>query len=361
MISAKNSISRGADPSPQKRSHDMNPSHKRQASEVESAGSADNDSGVLAILSLLSESSNEGKELRPILDSGYGGIVYDLGSGFEVAYEKLRQSEKKGLLDSSGFLAFSACPKCDSLNLQTQLFCPDCSSQDLIKSDLLIHYDCQSTGPIEEFQSKIVNGYYCHKCRKELKRVGIDYGNPGIGFKCSSCEKVFQFPRVLSRCDSGHTSKIDELNLKSYPKYTLGSNAKGLSPLLVESRNLKNALDKKNIQSKILTTIKGVSGASHVVPLLLTMPSPPEGEINEKEKVAIEFINDESNFEKSVLQLLLKSADLEKIRMIIIYKGSSTSIDQIKAIVNPKKVKVLLATDESGKMPEQIIKEVTAW
>lgn len=334
-------------------------SKRRQQEELD-ANPTENDSGVLAMLSLLSESSNEGKEIRPQLKTGYEGIIYDLGAGFEVAYEKLRQFERKGLLSSSGFLAFSTCPKCEDLNLRTLLFCPECSSQSLLKSELLIHYDCQSTGPIEEFQSSIRNGYYCQKCRKELKRVGIDYGNPGIGFKCSSCDKVFQFPLVLSQCSSFHTSKIDELSLRSFPKYMLSSNAKGLSPLLIESRNLKTALEKRKIQSKILPTLNGASGANHVVPLLLTIPSAISG-ADADQKIAVEFINDDSNAEKSVLQLLLKSADLDKIRMIIISKGAPGSLDHIKAIVNPQKVKVLPATDDSGQLPEQIVKEVTTW
>lgn len=321
--------------------------------EEENTTNHDTDSGVLAILSLLSDISNEGKELRPYLKPECGGIAYELSSGFEVSYEKLRQSEKKGLIRANGFLAFTACPKCENLNLQTQLFCPECKSQALLKSDLLIHYECQSTGPVEEFQSNIRNGYYCQKCRKELKRVGIDYGNPGIGFKCSSCEKVFQFPLVLSRCDYGHSSRIDELDLKSYPKYTLGGNAKGLSTLLVECRNLKDELEKKTMKVKILGTLRGASGATHVVPLLLTRPF-------QDEQIAIELVSDESNFEKTVLQLLLKSADLQSVKMIIIYKGSMTSIDHIKAVVNPQKVKVLLLTDPA-QLPDQIIKEVTVW
>jgi TackOD1 domain-containing protein len=315
----------------------------------------DTDSGVLAILSLLSDSSNEGKELRPYLKPEYGGIVYELSSGFEVSYEKLRQSEKKGLIQGSGFLAFTACPKCENLNLQTQMFCPECRSQALLKSDLIIHYECQCTGPVEEFQSNIRNGYYCQKCRKELKRVGIDYGNPGIGFKCSSCEKVFQFPLVLSRCDYGHSSGVDELDLRSYPKYTLGRNAKGLSTLLVECRNLKDELEKKSLKVKVLATLKGASGATHVAPLLLTKPSQ-----DSNEQIAIELVNDESNFEKTVLQLLLKSADLQSVKMIIVYKGPLTSIDHIKAVVNPQKVKVLLLADPA-QLPDQIIKEVTVW
>jgi hypothetical protein len=326
------------------------------ARKQEENATPDNDSSVLAVLSLLSDEANKGRELRPTQKTGFGGVVYDLGSGIEISYDKLKLSEKKGLLTVSGYLAFSTCSKCEDLNLQTQLFCPECSSQDLLKSDLLIHYECQTTGPVEEFQSSVRNGYYCKRCRKELKRVGIDYGNPGIGFKCRECEKVFQFPLVLSRCSAGHTSKIDEINLKSFPKYVIGGNAEGLSTLLIESQTLKAHLEKRDIKSKMLASLMGSSGTYHVVPLLLTLPGSPEGE-----NIAIEFVNDSANIEKSMLQLLMKSADLEKLRMIIVHRGEADAIEQIRSVVNPKKVRVLSGSGDSDDLPDLILKEATAW
>lgn len=291
-------------------------------------------SDISTILSLLSERQFE-YELRPALKPELGGIIYSLGENFEVTYDKLRLSEKKGLLKSNGSMSFSACPKCESVNLRAQLVCPECKSQTIFKSDLLIHYDCQTTAPIEEFHSALRDGYYCKRCRKDLKRVGIDYGNPGIGFKCSSCEKVFQFPLVLSYCEVGHTSKIDEIDLKSYPVYVLGENAKSLSTLLLETRSLRNLLEEKNIHSQILCQLRGSSGSLHVVPLLLT---PPSGE-----QFALDFIHGESQegVEEAILQLLLKNADLGKMKMLIIVDGAASIQQRITPMINPEKVKIL--------------------
>lgn len=335
----------------------------------------DDDSAVLAVLSLLSDSSNHGKILKPQLEAGYGSdcgsIVYDLGSGFALSYEKLSRCEKKGLVSVAGHVAFSSCPKCDDLALQTQFLCPECSSQDLLKSDLLIHYECQTSGPVEEFQSNLRNGYFCNKCRKELKRVGIDYGNPGIGFKCAECEKVFQFPSVMSSCSSGHVSKIDEMNLKSFPKYAMGQNAKGLSTLLIQSGRLRDELEARHISSQVLATIKGASGVSHVVPLLIKFTNhsdatavTPASNYSTLQNIAIEFTDDDdAEFDKTLLQLLIKSADLENTRMIIVHRGSPNSVQQIKSIVNPKKVKVLSSSAEGieDSLPEEILREVTNW
>jgi len=331
------------------RSDDVNTNPTSSVRSINSINDADTKlpNEITALLSSLSENSDN-LELRPALRPELGGVVYDLGSGFKVPYEKLKQSEKKGILKRVGFTSFPACAKCKSLNLQTRLSCPECKSHAIVKSDLMVHYECQNAGPVEEFQSSVRNGYYCQKCRKELKRVGIDYGNPGIGFKCFDCEKVFQFPLVINHCDDNHTSKIDELDLSSYPNYVIGENAKSLSILFNETQTLKKALEKENIRSQILVPLRGASGANHVIALLLTAPN--------GEQFAVEFIADESQVEQAVLQLLLKSADLPKTRMIIVCKTSGP-IDHIAKVVNPLKVKVLLS-EEISLLSRQIIQEV---
>jgi hypothetical protein len=302
------------------------------------------------VLSLLSEESlDENNEFRPLLKPEFGGIVYSFGS-VTVPYEKLRVSEKKGLLKSRGFTSFSICPECESLNLRTELACPDCKSRGIVKSDLMIHYECQNTGPIEEFQSNIRNGYFCQKCRKELKRVGIDYGNPGIGFKCSNCEKVFQFPLVLSQCDANHVSKIDELELKGFPNYVVSKTAKGLSTLLIDTHVLQDLLGKNSIKSQILCQLRGASGANHVVPMLLTAP--------DRQEIAIEFIHGESQseLEQAMFQLLLKSADLTQIKKMLVILEGDGSIDKFAGVANPLKIKIIASKDPRI-LYEQILKE----
>jgi hypothetical protein len=307
---------------------------------------ASNDSkDIFAVISLWAESDE--KELRPFLAQGMG-IVYDL-AGFHVTYEKIKIAEKKGFLKTAGSTSFSSCPKCQSHVLQVQLVCPDCKFQSIVKSDLLIHYDCQYSGPVEEFRSSLRDGYFCRKCNKELKRVGIDYGNPGIGFKCSNCEKVFQFPVVLSYCDEGHSSKIDELDLRSYPNFVIGDNAPGLAKVLADSRALHGILQKSNIHSELTVQLAGASGTNHLIPLLVTTPA--------GDKVAVEFTPEEPDIEQIILQLLLKSADLEKTRMVIISR-STDLVAQITQLVNPQKVRAVHIADMARISDNQVKKIV---
>ncbi len=330
---------------------------KEESHELPDKFMADASNEIMMFFSLLSKTKSGATELKPLLKYRPGNgfePYYDLGEGLEVSYQKIRQSEKKGLLKGRGFLSFPSCPRCESLNLRTLLCCPDCNSKSLIKSDLLIHYQCQTTGPIEEFQSSLRNGYYCEKCRKDLKRVGIDYGNPGIGFKCSSCQKVFQFPLILAACEEDHAAKVDELMLKSFPIYVLGNNAGNLATMLLDTMELQEKLQALNIESQLLSKVRGASGTYHLIPLLL-MP-PDDGAQEQHQPVALEFIQDDRSLDEAIIQLVLKSADLVDMKMIIVFNGSE-STEHITPIINPKKVKILPRIDIDS-LSHQIAKEL---
>jgi hypothetical protein len=302
---------------------------------------------LFTIISLWAE--NNPGELRPRIDQVAGDVCYTI-EGYDYAHGELKEAERKGLLRINTKVSFSSCPKCQSHFLQAQMVCPDCKFQALEKSDLLIHYECQHSGPIAEFRSPERDSFFCPKCSKDLKRVGIDYGNPGIGFKCSNCDKVFQFPLVLNHCNAGHICKIDELDLRSYPVYVVGDNALGLSMVLVDSRTIQSALQNAGIECEIMVHVRGSSGTNHLLPMLAV-------KVN-GEKVAIEFIPENLNMEQTILQLLLKSADLENTIIVLISK-STAATSQIRQIANPNKVKVI---DAKGidEISDSIIREIVS-
>jgi hypothetical protein len=140
----------------------------------------------------------------------------------------------------------------------------------------------------------------------------------------------------------------------------LGDNAKNLSTLLIETKALQKMLEKKNIHSQVLPQLRGSSGTIHVVPLLLTAPS--------GEQIAVDFIQGDSqaSVDQAILQLLLKNADLGRMKMLIIIRGSAISVENIMPMINPQKLKVLIVpTDAAGNdtttvesLSEQIVQEL---
>jgi hypothetical protein len=66
------------------------------------------------------------------------------------------------------------------------------------------------------------------------------------------------------------------------------------------------------------------------------------------------------------LQLLLKNADLGKMKMLIIIRGSTISVENIMPMINPQRLKVVIVpTNAAGtdgntveSLSEQIVKEL---
>ena len=110
----------------------------------------------------------------------------------------------------------------------------------------------------------------------------------------------------------------------------------------------------------MLPQLRGASGTIHVIPLLLTAPG--------GEQVAIDFVEGDSqaSVDQAILQLLLKNADLGKMKMLILIRGSAISVENIMPMINPQRLKVVvvptIAADNDGNivesLSEQIVKEL---
>jgi len=306
----------------------------------ETSGEGVKESEVVMLLSALAMEEPQ-KELKPEYKAGIG-VVYDV-SGISVPADKMRIAEEKGLLEPLGETSFAACPRCGSLILKILLKCPNCQSQSLIKSDIMVHYECGFSAPIEEFHQK-EGRYVCPRCRKELKRVGIDYGRPGIGFKCQSCGQIFQYPMVVLSCNEDHEFRIDEAELKHYPSYRLSSQLKTMRRIYDLLSIARTRLRFKGVESELLAKVKGKSSMNHVIPLLVKT-NPP---------IIIDFILDEKTFENYMLQTLVKLMDLD-VKAIIVVK--SFMENKIRSLINPERVRVIPITNEYD-IPDLIVSEV---
>lgn len=281
------------------------------------------------------------RELKPEYKAGVG-VVYEV-SGINVPADKMRIAEEKGLLEPLKESSFAACPRCGSLILKIMLKCPNCQGQSLIKSDILVHYECGFSAPVEEFHQR-EGRYLCPRCRKELKRVGIDYGRPGIGFKCQICGQVFQYPMVVLSCDNGHEFRIDEVELKHYPSYRLSSQLKIMRRIYDLLSIARTRLRFKGIESELLAKVKGKSSMNHIIPLFVRT-NPP---------IIVDFILDEKTFETQMLQTLVKLMDLD-VKAILVVKPFME--DKIRKLINPERVRVLSVANEYG-IPDLVISEV---
>lgn len=300
------------------------------------------DDSTLAFLASYAKKSKE--NIAPQFRHGLG-IVYEI-EGLDLSLDRIKSYEQEKLLAVVGSRAYSACPKCSSLMLAVRLNCPDCKKSSLARSEIMIHYECEYSGPVEEFVSQKDSEYVCPKCSKQMKRVGIEYGKPGIGFKCQDCGRVFQYPVVNVACQGGHELRIDEIDLKSFPVYKVNEEIQSFAEVADYFIGIQKALAASGVKSDVLGRIKGASGVMHIFPLVVETA---------KAQVVVDFILDESGFDAKILQKILRGADLVK-HVVLLFVPESL-VGRLAAIVNPNKIKLLSVSGPTNS-PEAVAGEV---
>jgi ribosomal protein L37AE/L43A len=300
------------------------------------------DDSTLAFLAAYAKKSKE--PIDPVFRHG-AGVVYEI-EGVDLSFERMKSYEHEKFLSAAGAKPFPVCSKCDSLLLSLQLNCPDCKKQSLARSEIMIHYECEYSAPVEEFMSQKDSEYVCPKCSKTLKRVGIEYGKPGIGFKCRDCGRVFQYPLVNIACNNSHKSKLDELDLKPFPVYKVNDEIQGFADLADYFLAIQKALLKSNMEAQVLARMRGQSGVVHIMPLVIK---------TEKMQAVVDFILNETGSDTKVLQKILRSADLGQFVALLFVPASLVS--QLSGMVNPEKIR-LLAIPGQDNDPEAVAHEV---
>jgi hypothetical protein len=298
------------------------------------------DDSTLAFLASYAKKSKD--SIRPQFRHGLG-IVYEI-EGLDLSVDRIKTYEEEKLLSIAGTAAYPSCPKCASLLLAVRLNCPDCKKTSLARSEIMIHYECEYSAPVEEFVSPKDAEYVCPKCSKHMKRVGIEYGKPGIGFKCQDCGRVFQYPLVNIACQGGHESRIDEIDLKAFPVYRVNEEIQSFAEVADYFMLIQKVLATgMGAKAEVLGRVKGASGVTHIFPLVV------DGE----RKVVVDFILDESGFDAKILQKILRGADLKHVVLLFV---PESLVGRLASIVNPEKIKLLAVSADSS--PESIAAEI---
>lgn len=288
------------------------------------------------------------------------GIVYEV-EGLDLSADRIKKYAQEKILSVTGIKTFPACAKCASLLLVTRVSCPNCRNQSLVRSEIMTHYECEYAGLVEEFiprkQGERAGGkeggdanYFCPKCSKVLKKVGIDYGRPGISFKCQDCSEILQYPLIDIVCPANHVSKVDEIDLRAFPVYRVDSEMQGFAEVVDYFVEIQRVLMDIGISSKVLGKVRGTSGVNHVFPLVI--------ESEKAQGVVVDFILEESGLDAKILQKVLRGADLALHKILIFIPAGLMA--QLSPIVNPDKIKLfpLESNNNNGGDPASIAEEI---
>lgn len=133
--------------------------------------------------------------------------------------------EDRRLLTGEFVMRQHACQNCGSGFLNFEETCPYCGSTDLDTDDLVHHFRCAFTGPLNEFKEK-EGRLVCPKCDRSLKQIGVDYDKPSMVHTCRRCHEQFQDPEVQTtcyRCDRTNPPEQQiERHIKKYEVTALG-------------------------------------------------------------------------------------------------------------------------------------------
>jgi predicted RNA-binding Zn-ribbon protein involved in translation (DUF1610 family) len=292
---------------------------------------------------------NPSQELVPAYRSDFG-VVYKIGE-IEVPADRVKAlTQNEGVLDVVGIISFAMCPTCESLNLTVLMKCPNCGKQTLSKSEMVIHYECGHLAPLQEIIKPNENIYTCPKCGKPMKRMGIDYGRPGLAFTCPECKQASQYPLIKLLCERGHELKVDEPELRIYYVYRLGKALQTVPRIVKLLNSIKAKLTELGHNCVLLAKVTSPTGSVYITPLLV-FGVPP---------LIADFILEETNWDVQVLGAIKKTAALNVRSLLVVKRGLE---QPVKDMVNPERIKVVAFETEdeiADQVPVVISKMVTS-
>ncbi|GBC71785.1 hypothetical protein HRbin02_01573 [Candidatus Calditenuaceae archaeon HR02] len=280
------------------------------------------ESPAMKDLVLLLSRERDEQEITPVQVPGLG--VYYTIAGFQIQAGSVLKHYSEAFLEVKRYVSFPSCSTCGSTSLRLEVLCPSCRQSDLLRIDLVVHYECGYMDGVEGFvrdsQGLLEK---CPKCGKSLKRVGIDYGRPGLGFKCQLCGVIFQYPLTILRCDKDHLTTLDKISVERYPVFTLSKDLQKARTILGLLEKIRAELERGlNVEVEILKVIKGRSKMAHVVHALIRS----DGKV-----AAIEILDEGSDISEA-MGVVSKAVDLG-MHFIVILDQKKAS--ELRKVLNP--------------------------
>lgn len=297
---------------------------------------------ISTILMILRSIGDE--EIRPKIKSM--GLLYDI-KGMELTPEQINEWRESELLLQVSRYSYPACNTCGSTALHIIFECPSCRSSMLTKHDIMVHYECSYTAPAEEFRavSRSDMVHTCPRCGKQFRKVGIDYGRPGFGFRCERCRFITQYPAVKVVCSNDHVSNIYDLNMLMVEGYRVSSTANSLAAVYEEMVTAAKMLKGHGVEADVLCKVTGTSGAVHIIPLMLKDSSI---------SVMVDYMS-RPNDMMQWFRIIARSVDLPDLSTIIV---TDEPIDRhILATINTARLRVLYNKD-GVRISQLIVQEV---
>ncbi|MGQ9721797.1 MAG: TackOD1 domain-containing metal-binding protein [Candidatus Jordarchaeum sp.] len=137
----------------------------------------------------------------------------------------LETLSRNKILNRKSFDSAIACPNCGSYKIRVRYRCPYCASFNVQKSNFIECFLCGAVDSEELFLG-IYYGepdkYYCPKCEKELKGLGLDYRKIPAQNRCENCKKIFTEISVSVQCtECNYVVRLADAKIVEGPLYSM--------------------------------------------------------------------------------------------------------------------------------------------
>ncbi|HNR44973.1 MAG TPA: response regulator [Methanofastidiosum sp.] len=152
------------------------------------------------------------------------------------------------------------CPNCQSYDYKIVLKCPLCTSENLVKGEIIEHYSCSNINFSNKFIKK--GKLICPKCNQELRRLGVDYRKIGNWVFCEKCSEFYGEANIGLRCNSCKTLYTVNESIWEEEEKIVPDRAKILK--LIRRLSILSEIEKElrkkglDVRRNLLLTYKGI-------------------------------------------------------------------------------------------------------
>lgn len=224
---------------------------------------------ITKLIALVS-SSNE-KAINPTINLATNRISYPIlakigENEYDVSFLEKMASQSAGILERELYERLVVCPQhTQELYPSVRLYCPECSSVDVERLQLVEHRVCGYIAEKKEFGAvSVADIRTCPNCKRPIKDYKKEIRMPAKWNRCNACNKKFDNVIIKLHCRRfNHDFNIDEVETIAMPHYKLRSEASENVYTLSLLPQLNKILTSLGFIVEELSMVKGKSGMTH--------------------------------------------------------------------------------------------------
>ncbi len=227
------------------------------------------------------------------------------------------------------------CPRCGSIHVSSRLLCPWCKSFNIEPTFIIQHTLCGYIDTESKFRDPNTGQLICPKCKRPLRKEGLDYVVIGKVFECLNCKRKTNKPLIAFYCRNC-THQFDYLNASYEPVYEYTLTPLGQKLVVsgaLHKEEIINALKELGLIVESPGKEKGRSGIDHTFDIIARTP---QGRV-----LAIDFA-EEKDPSLAITSRIPKALDTEVDRYVIILPSGAF---EASMMVQMKNVAVLELTE----------------